>query len=235
MDEASGVPAPDVPAYDWLHFVARSSDEGRRWVENYRRLEVLDTDRLAALALLDFREGRQKSGAARLKRISKRLRDLELSSSIRAVLNRWYHGVVAYDRYCREDFDGAGESLDLANAAVTTAVSEQRELLLLANHCQEFRLHHARIARNRRRWKEMEHHVEVARSMVESQSPLCILSNRSAVFMTDIQNFIYRLDLDDKEREFLKSLLDDKLRLMLFDRFVTGLQMIPGFVIPYRS
>jgi hypothetical protein len=221
-------------AFDWLHFVARSGDEGRQWAEEYRRPEVQEADQLAVRALKQMREGRLDAGAAQLEAMAERVRHGDFSPSIRAVLERWYHGVAAYLFYCREEFDRAESSLDLADAAVIAAISQQRALLPLANHCQEFRLHHARISRNRRHWEAMRRHIETAQSMIEGRASLCILKDGSAVYMSDLCAFFEALVLNDQEQEDLGPVLDEKIRFGLFDRFVAILQALPGFVIPYR-
>jgi hypothetical protein len=219
-------------AFDWLHFVARSGDEGRQWAEEYRGPAVLKADLLAVQALKEMRAGRLDAGDARLEEMAESFRPLDLPPSIRAVLERWYHGVAAYSFYCREEFDRAEEALDGADRAVIEAVSRQRALLPLANHCQEFRLHHARIARNRRRWAAMQRHIEIAQAMIEDRIPLCTLRDGSAVHTSDLCAFFEAIGLTGEERESLNGLLDEKTRFRLFDRFVAGLQALPGFVIP---
>lgn len=222
----------ETTTYDWLHFVARSGDEGRCWAEEYRRPDVLAADDLGVRALKEMRAGRLDAGDALLDEMAAGFRPLDLPPSIRAVLERWYHGVAAYLFYCREEFDRAEEALDQANAAVIEAVSRQRALLPLANHCQEFRLHHARIARNRRRWAAMQHHIDVAQAMTEDRMPLCTLQDGSTVHTADLCGFFEAIGLTAPERESLHGLLDEPTRFRLFDRFVAGLQALPGFVIP---
>lgn len=220
--------------HNWLHYVTRSGEEGRRWAEEYRHPEILGADRLSVRAVHELRARHLSRGAALLEEMTERLRQLEVPLSIRHVLDRWYHGVVAYERYCREDFEGAWRSLDRANAAVAAAISLERVLLPLANHCHEFRLHQARISRNRRRWLEMRQDIESARAMIEGREPLCRLVDGTAIYIADLCAFFDSLALEDQEREDLAGLLDEKLRLSLFDRFVAELEIIPGFVIPYR-
>ncbi|HYU32692.1 MAG TPA: hypothetical protein VEW48_11060 [Thermoanaerobaculia bacterium] len=221
-------------SYDWLHFVSRSGDEGRRWAEQYRQPEILEIDRLSTRAVLALRTRRLEQGQALLRAVEERLPGTEAPPSVLQVLNRWYYGAVAYEQYCRDDFERASESLDLADLALTAAISFQPMLLPLANHCQEFRLHQARISRNLRRWREMRSSIEVARKMTDSRAPLCMLHDGTAIHIADLCVFLLALELNDREREALAGVLDPTLRLDLFERFVADLQAIPGFVIPYR-
>lgn len=219
--------------FDWLHFVARSGDEGRAWVERYgpaRELEELAT---AALVLL--RRKRYDEGYALLERMGAQMRAAPLAEpSMHAVVERWYYGVLGYYFYCLDQFDPAEQAMVRAHEAVTAAVGGRRFLLPLANHCHEFRLHRARIARNRARWDEMRTHVDQVRAMMGGVLPFCVLDDGTPVGISAIRAFYDAIpSLTDAERGSLKGLLDDAARRRAFEQFVSAMYRLPGFVIPY--
>lgn len=219
-------------SYDWLHFAAISGEEGRAWAELYRGYEPLEAASIEALALL--RGGRLDEGRAALGRLRGEMDAADDAPvSIRSVLDRWYFGVLGFLHYRLDEFAAAEAAMIAAHEAVSAAVGHCRFLLLLANHCHEFSLHRARIARNRRRWWEMAEHLERARGMMAERLPLCHLADGSAVFFSTLGAFYGRLPLTDGERAWLADLLDVEQRLRRFDRFAHRLQVQPGFAIPY--
>jgi hypothetical protein len=229
------IPGNGAQAFDWPHFAARSGEEGRRWIEEYRRPEFQRIAGAAHQALFLLRGRQLDAGRARLAEAEAGLRSLQgATASILRVIERFYFGVLAFQQYCDEDFGGAAASLHRAHEAVAAAIGDRRFLLPLANHCHELRLHHARVARNRRRWPEMWSHIAAARAMMEDQLPLCVLADGTAVHFSTLGAFYGTLpELNVEELEFLAGQLDARLRLQLFERFVGRLCAIPGFVIPY--
>ena len=223
--------------YDWLHFAARSGEEGRAWAELYRQHRPLVRRSDEALDLL--RRRRIDQGRASLDRMAEGMAALAASpqavpDSVRCVLDRWYQGTLGYYHYCRDEHDAAQRAMDLAHAAVSRAISRRRFLLPLANHCHEFRLHQARIERNRRGWKEMLARIEEARGMIEDREPLCELPGGEKVFMSTLRRFFEGLgELTAAERQALDLFFDDDLRRRLFDRFVRRLRVLPGFAITF--
>jgi hypothetical protein len=231
-----GAKSPDDNEFKWLRFVARSEEHGRLWVEEYRRPEVRAAEVRADEALALLRRRHLEEGRAELRCMEDLLGALTVTPSIRYVLDRWYFGILAYYEYAIEDFDAAGESLRRADAAVVAALSIERTLIPLANHCQEFRLHQVRIARNRRRWQEMRQHIEVALAMTEERLPLCLLADGTTVGFPEIVAFYDSIpDFTEEEREVLSGMLDPVIRRRIFHRFVAEIYAFPGFVIPYRA
>lgn len=223
--------------YDWLYFAARCGEEGLAWAEVYRRQRPLV--RLSDEALDLFRGRRIDEGRASLERMAEGLAALDAVPdgaplSVRCVLERWYQGTLGYYHYCCGEHDLAQQAMDAAHAAVSQAIARRRFLLPLANHCHEFCLHQARIARNRRGWQEMFARVEEAREMIEDRRPLCELEGGEEIFMSTLRRFFASLgELTQPERQALDLFFDETLRRRLFDRFVRRLYVIPGFAIAY--
>lgn len=217
--------------YDWMHFAARSGEQGCAWSATYRRYEPLEAMSIEALAML--RRGELESGETCLERLREDLAACGAPASVRAVLDRWYHGVAGFLHYRRGDFEAADESMFAAHEAVSAAVGHHRFLLLLANHCHEFCLHRARIARNQRRWRRMEEHVELARGMMADRLPLCRLADGTPVFFATLADYFGSLPWSEAERAWLADFLDADARLRLFERFVGRMLVQPGFAIPY--
>lgn len=238
MDSHDGnplIPANGARAFDWPHFVARSGEEGRCWIEEYQRPEFRKVTEAVHRALYLLRGRKLDEGRACLAEAEAGLGSLHgEAASILQVMERFYFGVLAFQQYCFDDFDGAAVSLDRAHEAVASAIGHCRFLLPLANHCHELRLHHARVARNRHRWPDMWRHIATAREMMEDRRPLCMLSDGIEVSFSTLKVFYEGLPgLDAEELTFLAGQLDPCLRLHLFEAFVQRLCIIPGFVIPY--
>lgn len=218
---------------DWLHFVRRSGGAGEFWAGEFRAhrgvWEMCD----AALQLL--RRQRVTEGEVLLGRARARLPapgDVDLS--VRSVLDRGYYGVLGYCFYCRDALDEADALMVRAHSAVAEAIGGRRFLTPLAYHCHEFHLHRARIARNRQRWREMHDHLAEARGMVEGRVPFCTLPDRSTVLLGDLQEFYASLGpLSDAEQHACRPVVDRDLGLRGFDRFASGIYLVPGFVYGY--
>lgn len=221
--------APD-DRHPWTYWVRRSGDDGARWLERYAQcLPVAQTcDR--ALALLRGRDLAQ--GMTLLATAAEQLHSMPMEPSIRAVMDRWYFGTLAYGCYAEGDHDRADACMVAAHDAVAAAVGERPFLLALAHHTQEFRLHRARIARNRCRWAEMHAHVAHARAMTAGNVELCRLPAGGEVWIGAVKGFYARIPgLTPDELRGLRGITDDEQRMTLFDRFVQGLYRLPGFVI----
>ncbi|MET0400023.1 MAG: hypothetical protein ABW277_24750 [Longimicrobiaceae bacterium] len=219
--------------YTWLHFVGMSCEEGRRWAEEYLRYsEVVDMN-YECLVLLKRR--RFAEGAAHLRRFRERVDGAgDAHPSIRAVLDRWYHAVDGYYWYCMEAYDTAERAMIHAHDAVATAIEHLPCLVPLANHCHEFRLHRARIARNLHRWPEMWGHVAEVRGMFQGKRPFCELSDGTGIGLGRVRDFYDSLGpLSEDERASVAYVLDERTRMREFDRFVHAMCRLPGFVIQY--
>lgn len=228
----------DAGSGDWLHLAARAGEQGRAWADVYRRYSGLAQASNEALDAL--RKRRLAAGVDRLERLRDELDSLRSAPrSVRHVLDRFYYGVLGYLFYCRGDLDRADRAMRQASRAVIAAICRQPCLMPLANHCHEFCLHRARIARNGRRWEQMEELVSEARAMMENRRPLCVLADGREIFYATLAEFVASLDslADDSnaegEGESVDALVDDALRLRLFERFVRRLYALPGFAIIY--
>ncbi|HET7460457.1 MAG TPA: hypothetical protein VFJ82_04380 [Longimicrobium sp.] len=221
--------APD-DRHPWSYWVRRSGDEGGRWLERYGRHRAVAELCDRALGLLRAREA--GPGMALLATAGERLRDAPMEPSIRHVMNRWYFGTLAYGCYAEGDHDRADRCMAAAHDAVAAAVGECPFLLALAHHAQEFRLHRARIARNRCRWAQMHAHVAHARAMTLGTVELCRLPTGGEVWIHTLRDFYARIpDITADELRSVRGIVDDALRMRLFDEFVQGLYRLPGFVI----
>jgi hypothetical protein len=229
------VPPASPPFYDWRYFVALSGAPAAVWIEGYRQPDVaaLVEDLERALSLLRRRQYAHASQL--LAAVPSRMDALrDVCPSMLHVLGRHYHGVQAYGCYCVEDFDRARQELLLAEEAVRGAIEIDRYLLPLASDCHEFHLHHARLARNQRKWSEMREQIALVRGMVTDQVPLCRLRDGSPVRYSTIRVYYDpRTPIPEDAQRAARPFLDTELRCRLFEQFVTELYSIPGMVIPY--
>ncbi len=212
----------------WKHFVYRSGPAGRSWIEDYERFGDVDSacwNALVALRKRDLEVGRHLLDRARVE-------SRGVPDPIRWVLERWLFGAEAYYHYCLDDFDRAELDLDRARRAIMSAVGAASFLLPFAEHCEEFELQKARCARQRREWDIMRSHIQIARDMMTSRCPLCVLDDGRTIYARSVQEFYRSLDLGPEERCAAEPLIDDGLRLRQFDHIVRTIYLLPGFVIP---
>ncbi|MEO1370433.1 MAG: hypothetical protein AAFX50_24900, partial [Acidobacteriota bacterium] len=166
--------------FTWRRLVRSSGPEARAWVDEYEQHR--DLIRLSSKALKLCHRRRFDEGFEALESMRRALRDRPaLPGSIRAVLDRYYFGVSGYYFYRTRRWDEATEAMRQAKRAVVRAVEQAPFLLPLADACHEFCLHHARIARNQGRWREMFERIEDVRAMMRDQAPLCVLEDGSEV------------------------------------------------------
>lgn len=211
-----------MKACDWLHFAERTGDDGREWVDQYKRHS--NTLEMSKEALQYMRRGQLDKGNEVLGECRREIEAASSEPSIRAVLDRQLHGVDGYYAYCRQDYVRANELMCLAHDAVARAISKAEWLLLLAVHCQEFRLHQARIARNQKRWPAMQAYITEARSMMCDRLPLCVTEDGREIRWSAFQPFFDKLaPLTREETQEANNLLDPQEREHLFSEFVQAM------------
>jgi hypothetical protein len=216
------------------HLIAHSGDMGRRWAEEYQSPACarLRRDLRQALALL--RGYRIAAGRHLLDAAGERLRELGAAPSVRQILTREHRSVLAYLFYLQEDLEQAEELLNAAQQAVRAAIEMQPCLVPHAIHCQEYCFQRARIARSRRRWDEMRRILDVARALVEDEAPLCVLSDGTPILFSTLDVYYRSLQgLGEGEAAYVRDLTDTDRRRRDLERFIDGLYLIPGFVIPF--
>jgi hypothetical protein len=218
--------------YDWVHFVARQSDEGRDWAEEYRR-RCGDVYQQIRTSLGLLRKRRITAGWEALEAARAGLSGLgDLPPSLARVMDRWQYGALAYYFYCVSDFDAALETIERADAAVAAAIGCEPLLLPFAQTCHEFPLHKARIAYLRGRWKEAREQVGLAWQTLRGDRPLYVLADGTTIYFSRLLDFYRRLPgLDADEEAALRSVFDEEARRELFERAAAGIYATP--VIPY--
>jgi hypothetical protein len=227
------VRTPATEEYSWAHFVGLSGEEGERWLKEYVRHEPVVDMNFECLMLI--KDGLFDAAAAHLRLFRERVDAAESDEpSIRPVLERWYQAVYGYYWYVLEEYDEADRAMTAAADACGEAIALQPCLLPMADHCPEFRMHRARIARNQRRWSEMWEHTEEVRAMFRGERPLCVLPDGRGIVLPEVKRYYAALAVStDGEREALSHKLDDQVRMRDFDRFVQQMMRLPGFVIAY--
>jgi hypothetical protein len=222
--------------FDWTHYISLVGTEGKLWLERYRLSGGIELIQATERALVLLR--RRSLGEARniLIEVDREVSSRDPDDSITHVMRRWYYAALAYELYCREDFGAATKALEHAHESVRMAVEASSFLLPLASHCCEFRLQHARIARTRRRWREMWDHIEAARAMLADRAPFCMLSDGTAIGYADFGAIYGRLDsYEVEDRRSLIAVFEAKYRLRSFERHLHWVYAPAGFVIPYTS
>jgi hypothetical protein len=121
----------NMPNSEWLHFAERSGRRGREWAEEYRRHS--SKVELGAHALQQMRAGHLEQGGGLLREFVGEVESVDGEpASVRAVLDRYRHGIEGYYLYCRGEFAGAEQCMRVAHNAVARALNKAEWLLLLA-------------------------------------------------------------------------------------------------------
>lgn len=232
LDTSEEIRAPsqiDREAQAWKRSVERHGEEGRRWMESYRHFEPLELESSAILDL--FRARRNDEAWERLQRLREEVDGIDLGPdpSLGRIVDRWLFGVEAYAHYCLGDHDAADRSMAQADQAVTAAIGRHRFLACFAIHCQEFRLHRARIARNARLWGRMREHLEVAEEMGESRLPLCVLDDGTELRLAELEDSFR----GPETAEARLVLWDPARRRRYHDAFVQQIRLLPDLVLPW--
>lgn len=223
--------------FPWYHFIARSGDAGQRFVLQFNEHNGGEMTTLVDQGLDSLRHRRREEGRALLRQSVEFLdaRRGVAPPSVVHVLERWSHSALAYESYLDQDFDAAEHHFEIAEQAICNAIEELPCLIMIANHCYDFRLQRARIARNRLHWRVMKNHIEVGRTMVENQRPLCVLGNGEKIFIKAVDHFHGAIQpRDEEERVALAGILNTERRQELFEHTVKDSYALPGIVIPYR-
>lgn len=224
--------SPKADPNDWKYLVALSGEAGRAWLSLYKEPEPVALEKLGVDALLALRRGQLELGRSLLTELEGRLSLLgKYPPSIGHVHQRWYFGVLAYYEYSLGRHESAEACLQSAYEAICDAIEAAPFLILLANHCQEFRLHQARIARGRHHWEDVRRYIDEAARMIDDQLPLCILRGGREIYLSDMRKFC--ADLPTEGTSYLADTLDPKRHRALFDHFVQSIFVLPGFVLVY--
>jgi hypothetical protein len=219
-----------------MDLVEASGEEGRAWLRLFRSKEVAEIADATGRAILLLRERQFEPAVALLEGASVKLGALRCPRpSIVHLLERELHGVLAYQFYCVDDFERATELLLRADRAIRAAVSHDRFLLPLAHDCPELRMHHARIARNQGRFREMGEHVAIVRGMVAGTRPLCELADGTPVHYAMLAAHCEPLaQYGDRALEAVRGAAfgDVASRQQKLERLLLQMYMLPGFVFP---
>jgi hypothetical protein len=227
--------APRVRAgRNWFSFVASWSEEAHRWVLDYRYSECWELMTATFQSLELLHERRLDAGLAVLEEVRVRIGEAPgLRPSLRCVVERYYHPVLAYAHYCREELDLAERCLGRAQDSVAAAIGFERFLVPLADICLDFGYQRARIARSRRNWQDMRRRLDDVGAMLEGRAPFCTLPDGTGVMLDDLLAFYAAIPLDQEERASLADLLDPEARGQTFQRTCAGIFALPDFVISY--
>jgi len=219
---------------EWKELVELSGDAGRAWLRRYREPRLLRLEQLGLDALAALRAGQLEPGRRQLAELEAGLAALEdVPASLRAIHDRWYFGVLAYYEYAAGESERAEACLQQAYDAVCRAIEADGFLILLANHCQEFRLHQARIARSRNDWREVRRYVEEAERMIGGEAPLCVLPGGRPIRVADMEAFCLSLPRPEGTPPYLSAIFDLGRHRKDFASFVEAIYVLPGFVLAY--
>jgi hypothetical protein len=214
--------------FEWYDIVRLTGEDGCRWMDRYNRHRELVSMIADSLPLL--RRGDIQQGERMLACADEILTDSHFEDpAIRAVAERWFYGALGYCLYVRRDFDAADAAMARAHEAVAGALDHDF-LIFLADETVDFRMHRARIARERQRWRELRDHVEVALAMRAGEIPYYTLPTGRTVHIEDVRAFLNGLPVEEGAlvAPHLQVETESRRNIEVFAREVLR---IPGFVI----
>jgi hypothetical protein len=205
---------------DWVRVISCASADGMTWATAYKRHEGLVEGGKRSLQCM--REGRRSEGKAHLDKLRDEIAGLaDETPSLLAVLSRYLYGAEAYYYYCIQDYAGAHRSMHSAHTAIVNAVTAFDQLLMLSVDCQEFQLHHAKIARKEGRVVEMQKHLDRARAMLSDHVPLCTTTDGREICWSTIRTFLDGIStLSLSEAHEVQKFTQPAERRALFDLYV---------------
>lgn len=226
---AGGSGALEILGWDW-----QRDEEPSRGGEIYNLSRAHGAARLSNRSVKVVAQGRFEEGKAMLERARAELHALRgnVDPPTYAVVERWYNTAVGFLHYRLKEFEEADAAMVRADENVVTAISHERSLLPLAIACSEHRIQRARIARNRRAWRDMHEHLAAASDMLYGRRPLCVLLDGSAIWVSQVQRFVRSLPPPKTKRAAeLLRLADEAWNRPLHDRTVRRIIKLDGFVI----
>lgn len=227
---------PSTKALRWFYFIPRTGPAGRDWFDEYRSSSCMTLGQTLDDALNLMREREISSGYRLLQECRDGVDRITSRSSqaVSLVLRRWYLSTLAFYHYLVKDFDAASRSLKDTVAAIEAAIEEAPFLVVLASACCELRLHEARIARYARRWADMRRHIELGRSMIRGDHPLCTAGGEGIRF-SEIDRFHRSIvPQSAEEAEALELLLNRSARVNGYESAIRSVGVVPGVVVPFQ-
>lgn len=214
--------------FEWNDVVRLAGEEGCRWMSRYSRHHEITC--LIAESLPLLRRGGLCAGKQMLTHAGEIISSTHFDEpSIRAVVERWYYGALGYCFYVHRDFDAADAAMVRAHEAVAGAL-DREFLIFLADEAVDFRMHRARIARERQRWQELRDHIEVARAMRLGEMPYYTLPSGVTVQVTDVRAFLTQLPVEQGTL-IAPHVQEEAEARRHVDAFAREVLRIPGFVI----
>ncbi len=234
-DIPSERPVPE--AWRWYYYIHMCGAEGKDWIAKYDQANGWDVagrlDHIIALC----RRNRLDEAQHMLVGCFQDLQAAERNAipSVASVMRRWYLSTKAYMRYHCRDYDEALNLLDQSNQAICDAISLSPFLVGLAAGCVELTVHYARIARDERRWSDMQHYFARARAMYGDTLPLCELADGRQVFVRDIYQFVASLEpQNEEERASLAFIVNPQVLARGIEILIRRVEATPNMVVPFE-
>ncbi len=223
------------PTLQILDVVPLCGPKAERWLHAFlgSEYERLANDTFEAIQR--FRRHDHTAGRALLEGVEHTLQTHQGDAPAAAhIVRRWHLSARAYYHYLCNDLEAAEQDLNDAERELGAAITLHAFLLPLIEHCVDFRIQRARIARRRHQWPDVRRHIGIVRSLFADERPFLQLPNGIELFLHDLRAFYQRLSLSDSQRDDMRSILDDTYpHDRELDRLEESIFALPDFVIPY--
>lgn len=226
----------DPNNYTWLKVVEMRSDEGAAWVEAFEKTPLPGLIERADEALFALRRGEKEKGSELLDEVRVDVEKLEAEHPEWPVVivRRWLHGTEAFLHYLVGDFEAALEALDEAETAIRRSLESEYLLMPLAYQSLDFVVQRMRVARNERRWQELDKQADRARAMVDDRLPLFELEGDRQIFSQTVVDFYRACRLSTDERGVLEYFFSDGRPVRRFESKISNIVQPSGFVVPFH-
>ena len=226
----------DPNNYTWMTLVARHGDAGAAWVEGFEKTPLPGLIDRADEALFAMRRREVEKGREILDEVRAEIEKCEAEHPEWPVVivRRWLHGTEAFLDYLAGDFDAALDALAKAEAAVRRSLEGESLLMPLAYQSIDFVVQRMRVARNERRWEELERQVDRGRAMVDDRQPLFELADGRQIFNQTVLDFYRACELSEGERRALEYIYAENRPVKRFESKISPINRPAGFVVPYH-
>lgn len=217
-----------------IEFIAHTGQAGIAWVREYRHHCHILRQVNQALSLLRLLKVEEAGGL--LQDAADALQgNPQIPDSVRAVLEQAYHKACGLYYYRAGELDKASRSMELAHSAVARAVEESEFLIPFALQCPDLCLNQARVARNKRNWKEMHDHIGRMQAMLSDRLPLCKPTRGPDVFYSTLRDLFVTIDQPSASGlEELCVVMEEEQRLPFYDRLIRGFFRFDTAAIDYQ-
>ncbi|MEA2602767.1 MAG: hypothetical protein QOF89_3759 [Acidobacteriota bacterium] len=218
-----------------FYFITACGEEARHWMAEFCDADNIELRLIIADALRRLRRHELAVGLELLGSVDRRLHSKVFGfASVESLLWRFEYAARAYADYLTGNLESAKANLLSAHREIARIIGLHEFLIPLAIHCTDFIIQRARIARRERSWAEARQYIDTLEKIFVSCHPFCVLGSGRPILLSDIQEFLGSLPLDEEQRARTRLFLgEDSPVCERIEQLEERIFALPDMVIPY--